>query len=501
MRRDARPKVLRLLIAALLGGAVALGQAPWSLWWLALPTLALLTRLIAVEPRLTRAGWLGWAGGTGYFAAGLFWIVEPFLVDVARHAWMAPFALIFMATGMALFWALAGLVAALGRTAGARALGFALGLTATDLLRSYVLTGFPWALAGHIWVGTPVAQAATFAGPIGLTAITAVATALPSVAAGWWGRFGLAGASMAILGGAWTFGAMRLADDLPPRDPAIAVRLIQPNAAQHLKWRGDMWQVFLDRQLSQTAQPAKAPLDLIVWPETAVPFLLERSGGFMSEAVAASSGVPVAFGIQRAEGQRFFNSLAVADGKGRVFAVYDKWHLVPFGEYMPFGDWLADIGITAFAAREGNGYTPGPGPRIMDLGKAGRVLPLICYEAVFPQDLRVGASRADWILQVTNDSWFGNIAGPYQHLAQARLRAIEQGLPLLRSANTGVTAVIDARGNIVESLPLNSEGVIDAAVPPALAPTIYARTGDLPATILVLLALWVLILRRRRQSD
>ena len=138
---------------------------------------------------------------------------------------------------------------------------------------------------------------------------------------------------------------------------------------------------------------------------------------------------------------------------------------------------------------------------MLDLGRAGKVLPLICYEAVFPQDLRAAPERADWVLQVTNDAWFGNVAGPYQHLAQAQLRAVEQGLPLLRAANTGVTSVIDAKGRILKSVPLNTEGIIDAEVPPALPPTIYARTGDLPATILIGLGLLALILVRRRLSD
>jgi apolipoprotein N-acyltransferase len=262
-----------------------------------------------------------------------------------------------------------------------------------------------------------------------------------------------------------------------------------------------MWRIFLDRQMDQTAQPAQEPLDLIVWPETAVPFLLSDSGGFFAALAHRSGGVPVAFGIQREDGLRFFNSLAAIDADAQVTAVYDKWHLVPFGEYIPFGDVMATFGIAAFAAQQGNGYSPGPGTVVLDLGKAGRVLPLICYEAVFPQDLRVKGDRPDWILQITNDSWFGNIAGPYQHLAQARLRAIEQGLPLLRSANTGVTAVIDAKGRILDSLPLNTEGILDTAVPPALPPTLYSRTGDLPATILAGLGLLGLIALRRRQSD
>ncbi|WP_347311495.1 apolipoprotein N-acyltransferase [Defluviimonas sp. SAOS-178_SWC] len=490
-----------MVLAALFGAGVAAGQAPWDFWWIALPALGLLTALIAGEGRTTRLVWLGWTGGTGYFAACLFWIVEPFLIDVARHGWMAPFALVFMAVGMALFWALAAGIAALGPGGGARALGFALGLAATDLLRTYLFTGFPWALIGHVWIGTPVMQAAAWIGPIGLTLITTLAVAAPFLARGLAGRMGLAGLSALALGGIWAGGVHRL--DMPetPRDPAIRVRLVQPDADQHLKWQGDMWKVFLDRLLTASAAPAEKPLDLIVWPETAVPYLLERSGTFFADEVAvASGGVPVATGIQRIEGARFFNSLVVADGHGRIIGIYDKWHLVPFGEYVPLAELAAKFGIAAFAAQEGYGYTAGPGARTLDLGRAGKVLPLICYEAVFPQDLSSAPDRADWVLQVTNDGWFGNLAGPYQHLAQARLRAVEQGLPLLRAANTGVTAVIDAKGRVLETVPLNTEGWIDADVPPALAPTVYARSGDLPATILLTLSLLALAAARWRQS-
>lgn len=496
-----QPSWRQLALAALAGAGVAAGQAPWGLWFVALPALALLTAMIAHETQPRRRVWLGWIGGAGYFAASLFWIVEPFLIDVARHGWMAPFALFLMAFGMALFWALAAAVAGLGRGTGTRALGFALGLAATDLLRGYVFTGFPWALVGHIWIGTPVMQAAALAGPVGLSALTTLATALPALGRVTVARAGLAALAVSVLGGVWAAGSARLSQAEPVRTPSIMVRLVQPDADQRLKWRGDMWRVFVDRLLEASAAPAVRPLDLIVWPETAVPFLLERSGDFLSGPLAeAAGGVPVATGIQRAEGLRYFNSLAVIDGEGAVTALYDKWHLVPFGEYVPMADLAARFGFAAFAAQEGYGYTAGPGARVLDLGRAGKVLPLICYEAVFPQDLNAAPERADWILQITNDGWFGTLAGPYQHLAQARLRAVEQGLPVLRVANTGVTAVIDAKGRILQSLALGAEGWFDAAVPAALAPTPYSRTGDLPTTIALAVAILALGLMRRRQS-
>jgi len=494
-----RPAWRGLAAAAAAGVLAATGLAPTGFWWLALPALACVVAMVAAADRAPDRVWAAFAAGAGYFAAGLFWIVEPFLVDPARHGWMAPFALLLMALGGGAFWAAAGAVAGIGRTRATRAAAFALGLALSDLLRGYVFTGFPWALTGHMWIATPVAQAAAFAGPAGLSLLTLALAALPAAVAGRRRQALAAAAALAVLAAVWAGGALRLAaPDPAPRDPAVTVRLAQPDAPQHLKWREDMWRIFLQRLMDQTAAPSAPPPDLIVWPETAVPFLLEEAGPFLAQLAVTAGGVPVATGVQRSEGGRYFNSLAVIGGDGAVTHVYDKHHLVPFGEYVPWGDALARLGIGAFAARQGFGYAPGPGAAVLDLGRAGRVLPLICYEAVFPQDLRAAPERADWILQVTNDSWFGSLSGPYQHLDQARLRAIEQGLPLLRSANTGVSAAIDAKGRVIAAIPLDSEGHIDVAVPPALPPTLYARTGDLPVLAVILAGLAALVLLRRR---
>jgi apolipoprotein N-acyltransferase len=214
----------------------------------------------------------------------------------------------------------------------------------------------------------------------------------------------------------------------------------------------------------------------------------------------ASDGRPVALGIQREEAGRFYNSLRLLEGVGTESARYDKHHLVPFGEYIPFGDlayrWF---GITAFAAQAGATYSAGPGPMVLDLGEFGRVLPLICYEAVFPRLVNAAPERADWMLQITNDAWFGVWTGPFQHFDQARLRAVEQGLPLVRVANTGVTAVIDARGRVIDRLPFGTMAALDARIPGALPPTPYARFGDGPVLVL-LLGLALLALRRPRSA-
>jgi apolipoprotein N-acyltransferase len=481
----------RAALVFLCGAVAALGQAPWGAWWLSLPALAMILYL-ASQVSSRQAFWTGWAAGTGYFMLALAWIVEPFLIDVARDGWMAPFAFVLLPAGLGLFWAAA---IAIGRKAPNPKLGMAVGLGLAEALRGVVLTGFPWALIGHIWIDTPVAQTAAWFGANGLTALTlllalGLATARPlQVAAS------LVGTAVIWFAGSWI-----LAQPMPS-DRALTLRLVQPNADQHAKWDADEAQVLFDRQLAYTA--VKPLPDLTIWPETAVPYTLERSPEVAGMIAEAAAGRPVAVGIQRleedADGLRAWNSLRIISPDGAVFATYDKAHLVPFGEYIPFGDLAYRLfGLTAFAAQQGMGYSAGTGPVVLNLGpKLGRVLPLICYEAVFPGITRGTTERADWILQITNDAWFGTWSGPFQHLAQARLRAIEQGLPLVRVANTGVTGVYDARGRRVAELPFDTAAYLDASLPAAPPPTLYARYGELPVLALYLCAAAVALLRRR----
>ncbi len=216
--------------------------------------------------------------------------------------------------------------------------------------------------------------------------------------------------------------------------------------------------------------------------------LLNEAAPTLERIAQAARGADVVLGIQRYEGWRIYNSLIRLDGAGELAGLYDKHHLVPFGEYVPLGDLAARIGLYGFAAQEGQGYSAGPGPRLLDLGALGPALPLICYEAVFPQDVAGVPELPRLLLQITNDAWFGTHSGPYQHLAQARMRAIEQGLPLLRAANTGVSALIGPRGAVIRSIPLGQAGYVDALLPAPLPPTVYARSGDWPVFLLLLLA-------------
>jgi len=492
----------RLMLLFVTGVAAGLGQVPFALPLVSLFAFLFAFVIAALLSDWRSAFWSGWAFGTGYFALTLHWIVEPFLVDIARHGWMAPFALVLLASGLALFW---GAAFAIARRITRRPLPFALawsGLIAiVELTRGYILTGFPWALIGYIWIETPFLSLVAIVGPYGLTLLTVLIPALLGaiLVRGNWrttGAAALAGlASVALAAVAWP------GDANPTQQIGPIVRLIQPNVAQHEKWDPDKVNEFFHRQLRFTNSPADVRPDLIIWSETAIPWRLGRAEVAIDMISQAAAGIPVALGVLRVDGVRAFNSLAVLDETGEVREVYDKHHLVPFGEYIPFGAIAQAVGLRSFAAQDGYGYSPGPGPRLLDFGPLGSALPLICYEAIFPQNIRAAPTRPNWLLQVTNDAWFGQIAGPQQHLAQARVRAVEQGLPLVRAANTGISAVIDGRGRVIASIPLGEAGFVDAVLPPALPPTIYAKTGDSAALAFSLLLILTAGVVTRRNSD
>ncbi|WP_304619779.1 apolipoprotein N-acyltransferase [Paracoccus sediminilitoris] len=501
LHRRGRPPLRQLWPDLLLGAVGALGLAPFGIW--AAPPIVL-SILIWRLARKRPAGvfWHALVAGFGWFALALFWIVEPFLVEPEIYGWMAPFALVLMALGGALFWALPAWLAAIwSRNWRWQAIGIATALALSDWLRGWIFTGFPWALIGHGWIDTPVAQLAAWGGALGLGAFTLALAALPTVL--WrpdWTRAAahLPGALAVILsvGAAWAFGLARLAGP-GPADTDLTVRIVQPDATQHLKWDPEWSQVFFERLLSLSNEAG--PRDLVIWPETAVNFLLEDASAILP-AMSDAAGAPLVMGIQRREGSRYFNSLALVQPGGQVTQLYDKFHLVPFGEYIPWGDLMARFGVGAFAAQQGNGYSSGSGPQVIEEPGLPPFQPLICYEAIFPQHLRNLSTRPAWILQATNDAWFGNISGPYQHLAQARLRAIESGLPVARAANTGVSAMIDAKGRIRDQLGMRQMGKIDAPLPGALPPTVWIRVGDAPLLVLLgLLMLATLRPRRNRQ--
>ncbi|WP_108815376.1 apolipoprotein N-acyltransferase [Loktanella sp. Alg231-35] len=484
----------RWLVLVVLGVLAGLGQAPFDLWPLTLLALAAVFLLTAASQTARQSAFSMWSFGFGYFAFCLHWIVEPFLVDVARHGWMAPFALVLMGGGAALFWALAGWVA--HRVAPRNVLLLGLVLVGAEVLRALILTGFPWALLGHVWLDTGIAQAAAWGGPH-LLSLLAVLCA--------WGLAALFSSvrliGLVVIGLLLALNFVLQPGPMPNADAeAPLVRLVQPNAPQSQKWDPAYRDLFFARLLRLTGEGDAA--DLVVWPETSVPYLLNSLDEDVNLLADAARGAPLVFGIQRRDAElRAYNSMVVMGPGGELQAVYDKRHLVPFGEYMPGAALLGQAGATGLARSLGIGFTSGTVPGPLEIPGIGGAVPLICYEGIFAEEIGYGDARPRMLLLITNDAWFGQGAGPRQHLAQARLRAIEQGLPMVRVANTGISAMIDGRGRVTAALPLNAEGALDARLPAALPETFYAKWGDLPATIVLILLMILGYLIARRDSD
>ena len=484
--------ILSPVLLALAGLGAGLGQSPWGLWYLALPSYALGLWLLA---RATRPALAGWWMGAAHFALTLHWITDPFFVDAAATGWLAPVALLSLAGGMAIFWGAAGWA---GRRLGGGALGIALALAAAELTRAYIFTGFPWALPGHILIPSPALPSAAVFGAHGLGLCVLLGAGLVAARKTVPAAFGLA---------LWAlpFGVAAVLSPAPKAGPdAPVVRLVQPNAPQHQKWDPDWIGVFFRRGLAATAAPITGPEPaLTVWPETSLPELLRYSEDVRRMIATATGGTPILIGVQRyGEDGAPRNSAALLTGpEGEVVQVQDKHRLVPFGEYMPLPAVAEALGLGPLASQLAGRYAPGDGPALIEVPGIGPVLSMICYEAIFPQDIR-RVARPVAILHLTNDAWFGTFAGPRQHLALARLRAAESGLPLLRAANTGISAAIDARGTVLAALGLSQTGHLDVALPPALRPTLYTMTGDWAALLLILLCgggIWSL--SRRKPVD
>lgn len=283
----------------------------------------------------------------------------------------------------------------------------------------------------------------------------------------------------------WVGGLVRIPPVETAQDANIRVRLIQPNAPQQQKWDPDWVGVFYRRALELTSAAADKPMDLVIWPETSIPFVLrENVGDLQILSDAAGPKAHIIAGVRRFEGEKLFNSLVHLDQRGGLVSIYDKSHLVPFGEYFPYSEYLSGLGMRGLASNL-QGFSAGAGPEVVTTFGLPSYLPLICYEAIFPYAVRSGSNRPEFLLHMTNDAWFGDYIGPYQHLTQVQFRAIEQGLPVARAANTGVSAVIDPYGRISDRLKLNEAGSLDADIPMPLSPTLYARTGDLPFLVLL----------------
>ena len=501
----------RLALSVVLGGLSALAMPPFSLWpvlFIAMPAVVWSLDAITMqtEQRLSAiasAFVTGWAFGFGYFAVGLYWIASAFLVEPEHYAWMIPFVVTALPAGLALFWG-GGLALAMASwTSGAaRLYVLAADLTLTEWLRGHVLTGFPWNTLGYAVCSIDcLSQLAAYIGLYGLSFLIIFVAASPSILTdGGPGnrRWPTLAIVVFILLGGWAVGAYRLnkaqgnATCTMPR-----VRIVQPNIAERDKATPSLRRMIFERMLAlsgrRTTQTPEGLLDvdMLIWPESALPFLVEEDPETLKTIAALlPDGTVLVTGALRREVSNLrkvsvFNSILVIDSAGRVTGHYDKRHLVPFGEYLPLAHWLKPFGLHQLVSVT-PGFSAGKTPALLNPGGTSLVRPLICYEAIFPHPSGEAGTRPDWLINVTNDAWFGPSSGPYQHFAQARLRAIEDGLALVRTANTGISAIIDPYGRIIRRLNLGEAGIIDAPVPCPLKLTLYSRFGGYVPLLLVI---------------
>lgn len=488
----------RAALAVLLGALATAALPPVH----AVPTLllsfpALIWLLDGSDKAGRRPVWraflAGWWFGVGHFATGLYWVSHALLVDAARFGWLIPFALIGFGGGLGIFIGAATAATHLSRTQGAaRVLALAVTWTAAEWLRGHIFTGFPWNLVGTAWTGiVPMMQPVALTGLYGLSLLTVAIAAMPATlgvpAAGWrrWG--GTAGAAL-LLTALWFGGAMRVPAEPQPEVPNLRFRLVQPDIPQSLKWDPALRERHLAHTMRLTREPGYESVTHVIWPEAAVPFALSANASLRQAigTIVPPDGLLITGALRVAgEGARFqvWNSLYALDGGGTVVGVFDKFHLVPFGEYVPFRGILP---METIVPGIGD-FSAGPGPRTLALAGLPPFSPLICYEVIFGGAVVDPAARPAWLLNVTNDAWFGISSGPYQHFASARFRAVEEGLPLARAANNGISGMVDPYGRVVASLGLGRMGVLDVPLPQALAPTPYARYGDAVLLVLMLL--------------
>jgi apolipoprotein N-acyltransferase len=531
-----------MLIAFLAGAASTLALAPINFWpamFLTFPPLVfMLDGIGAARWGGMRAAFaIGWWFGFGYFLSGLYWIGSAFLVDAETFGWMLPFAVTLLPAGLAVFIGFGFVAARLLWTPGRlRVLTLAATLSSAEWLRGHMFTGFPWNAFGYaLTTPLPLAESVAIFGIWGLTFVAVAVFATPAVLADGARRsllpVVLAGAALATLA---AYGGWRLASHPTESVDGVHLRIMQPNIPQDERFRYAAKAQIMSRYVSisqragETVLPSyppsqsgeslhlyAPPQDLyppsqaaegrvrdpgglrgvthLIWPESAFPFFLTREPDALSmisnmlapNTTLITGAARLVEPVPSRSDKRAYNSVYVINHRGAILATYDKLHLVPFGEYLPFQNLLERAGLTQLIDVPG-GFLPGAQRHRIAVPGAPDMLPLICYEAIFPGDAVPTGERPGWLLNLTNDAWFGISSGPYQHFQQARVRAIEEGLPLIRAANSGISAVIDPLGRVIAALPLGHDGALDAALPRAAEVTIYARAGDFLFSVIVI---------------
>lgn len=455
----------RYLLAALLGVCSALALPPLYFLPLLIPSFSGLLLLVCNATRGRQAFFDGWWWGLGYFTAGLYWICISLYVEPDKFAWLTPFALFGLPSILGIY---TGIVTFIVRQVQQKLpafllpVAFAIIFVAVEYARTLLFSGFPWNLIGYVWAVSDVTlQIAHTVGIYGLSFITVFAASAPALFVICQRPLLCNLLALLLLAFMYAYGWQRL-EHHPTQYSNIKVRVVQPAIPESMKLRDGAVYEILHRQIALTHSPDLDSVKVVVWPEVAVPVYIDPQSSLtdMLGAILPEHALLITGGLRR-DGSDVWNSLFAVSHNGKLMTQYDKHHLVPFGEFIPFRHILP---LDNIAGGHGD-FARGPGPSTLSADDIPPFSPLICYEAIFPEEATDGTGKAKWLLNVTNDAWFGASSGPYQHLEMARLRAVETGLPLVRAANTGISALVDPYGRIIRRLPLGEVGIIDFYLP------------------------------------
>lgn len=499
-------------LAFLLGAATVLAQAPYLLFAVCFLTFPLLVWLLdGAFPQSRRFGlavswpafWTGWWFGFGYFAAGLWWIGNALFVDAREFLWLWPFAVLGLPALLAIFYGFATALARLVWSDGmARIAALAFGFAVAEWLRDFAFTGFPWNSIGYAAMPVAVAmQPAAIFGILGMNALAVFAFALPAaLAQGGMRALAAALCLVVLVGGDLGYGYWRLAGAPETASGGPLVRIVQPSVDQSEKWNpGRRREIFdLLLSLSTRKQDGEPRPDIVVWPETSIPFILTRTpeavsaiaDAFDDDQTLLAGAVRENEAVSGNAAARYYNAILAISGDGVIFDAADKVHLVPFGEYLPFSGLMSEWGFKAVAAAD-RGYSPGERRHTLTLPGGLTALPSVCYEAIFPGEVSYAGDKPNVIVNVTNDAWYGDTPGPYQHVHQARIRSVETGLPMVRAANNGISAFFDGYGRQSDAIGYEVRGAFQQRVPPPAPAPPYARYGHrIFAALAAFLLLW-----------
>jgi apolipoprotein N-acyltransferase len=473
---------MKIVYSFLLGALTVLGFPPYKWAFGALLTIPAFFLILDNAPNKKQAFWRAFAFGYGYFVFGLYWIYNVFLDPSINLPWMIPLYFLFLPSFLALFFGCMGMVMPLIRgKIWIKYLWFSCLWVTFEWLRGHIFTGFPWNLIGYIWADhLPMLQLVSLGGIYSLSLLTMLISVIPLsvylLIKKQQNSYVLTSIILILFASSYLWGQQRLHHETTYVSD-IKLRLVQANISQGEKWQQDRIQANFEEHIRLSRSAGFDSITHVIWPETAIQYYLDCDTNCRLHIQSAipQQGILLVGGprVMRSD-NKFMNSLYAINSKGQILATYDKFHLVPVGEYIPLKKYLPfQENLAGFAD-----WTAGDGLHTIDIENTPPFSPLICYEAIFPSAVYDKVKRPQWLLNITNDAWYNLSNGPYQHFEITRVRAIEEGLPLVRAANTGISAVIDPYGRVLEKIDLGARGILDHSLPQSIQPTLYSQYGD-----------------------